>query len=101
MSLSVLIGYCRTVIPYDLKKFLILFRSINVSRSIFLITAGIFLLSNVSSWSGVGTLPNSIFLCPDGHEQSLINPNGFQWFDLEKDDSQYILEQSIKIEQKL
>ena len=46
-------------------------------------------------------LPNTIFLCPDGHEQSSINPNGFQWFDLEKDDSQYILEQSIKIEQKL
>jgi len=46
-------------------------------------------------------LPNTIFLCPDGHEQSLINPNGFQWFDLEKDDSQYILEQSIKIEHKL
>ena len=46
-------------------------------------------------------LPNTIFLCPDGPEQSSINPNGFQWFDLEKDDSQYILEQSIKIERKL
>ena len=46
-------------------------------------------------------LPNTIFLCPDGPEQSSINPNGFQWFDLAKDDSQYILEQSIKIEQKL
>ena len=46
-------------------------------------------------------LPNTIFLCPDGPEQSSINPNGFQWFDLAKDDSQYILEQSIKIERKL
>ena len=46
-------------------------------------------------------LPNTIFLCPDGPEQSSINPNGFQWFDLAKDDSQYILEQSIKIEHKL
>ena len=46
-------------------------------------------------------LPNTIFLCPDGHEQSSMNPHGFQWFDLEKDDSQYILEQSIKIERKL
>ena len=46
-------------------------------------------------------LPNTIFLCPDGPEQSSINPNGFQWFDLAKDDSQYILEQSIKIAEKL
>jgi len=46
-------------------------------------------------------LPNTIFLCPNAHETCSINPNGFQWFDLTKEDSQYILEQSIKVEKKL
>jgi len=46
-------------------------------------------------------LPNTIFLCPNAHETCSINPNGFQWFDLTKEDSQYILEQSIKAEKKL
>ena len=41
-------------------------------------------------------LPNTIFLCPNGHEVCEINPIGYQWFDLTKDDPQYILEQSIK-----
>ena len=46
-------------------------------------------------------LPNTIFLCPNGHEACPINPVGFQWFDLTKDDPQYILEQSKKGERKL
>ena len=46
-------------------------------------------------------LPNTIFICPNGHERCLINPSGFQWFDLTKDDPNYILEQSIKAEKKL
>jgi len=46
-------------------------------------------------------LPNTIFLCPNGHEACPINPIGFQWFDLTKDDPQYILEQSKKAELKL
>ena len=46
-------------------------------------------------------LPNTIFICPDGHEICPINPSGFQWFDLTKDDPIYILEQSIKAEKKL
>ena len=46
-------------------------------------------------------LPNTIFLCPDGHEPCPINPAGFQWFDLSKDDSKYILEESTKAEKKL
>ena len=46
-------------------------------------------------------LPNTIFLCPNGHEACPINPSGFQWFDLTQDDDQYILEQSKKAEQKL
>tara|TARA_B110000438_G_scaffold282144_1_gene308922 strand:+ start:613 stop:1269 length:657 start_codon:yes stop_codon:yes gene_type:complete len=46
-------------------------------------------------------LPNTIFLCPNGHEECPINPSGFQWFDLTNDDPQYILEQSKKAELKL
>ena len=46
-------------------------------------------------------LPNTIFICPDGHETCPINPSGYQWFDLTKDDPGYILEQSIKAEKKL
>ena len=46
-------------------------------------------------------LPNTIFLCPDGHEECKINPAGFQWFDLTKDDPSYILEESKKAEIKL
>jgi len=46
-------------------------------------------------------LPETIFLCPNGHEICTINPNGFQWFDLEKDDPAYILEETIKAEKKL
>ncbi len=46
-------------------------------------------------------LPNTIFICPDGHEPCSINPSGYQWFDLTKDDPKYILEQSIKAEKKL
>ena len=40
-------------------------------------------------------LPNTVFLCPDGHEACEISPNGFQWFDLNKDEPEYILEQSL------
>ena len=46
-------------------------------------------------------LPNTVFICPDGHEICPINPSGFKWFDLTKDDPIYILEQSIKAEKKL
>ena len=46
-------------------------------------------------------LPNTIFLCPNGHEPCPINPSGFQWFDLTKDDPSYILEQSLRAEKKL
>ena len=46
-------------------------------------------------------LPNTIFLCPDGHEVCSINPSGFQWFDLTKDDPEYILKESFKAEKKL
>ena len=46
-------------------------------------------------------LSNTIFLCPDGHEVCPINPSGFQWFDLTKNDPEYILEESSKAEKKL
>ena len=46
-------------------------------------------------------LPNTIFICPNGHEPCQINPIGYQWFDLTKEDPSYILEQSIKAERKL
>ena len=43
-------------------------------------------------------LPNTIFICPNGHEKCAINPSGYQWFDLTKEDLSYILEESIKAE---
>ena len=46
-------------------------------------------------------LPNTVFLCPDGHERCSINPNGYQWFDLSNDDPSYILEESKKSEKKI
>jgi phospholipase/carboxylesterase len=46
-------------------------------------------------------LPNTIFLCPDGNEKCAINPVGYQWFDLTKNEPGYILEQSKKAEIKL
>ena len=38
-------------------------------------------------------LTNTVFLCPDAHGRCSVNPNGFQWFDLTKEDPQYVLEQ--------
>ncbi len=46
-------------------------------------------------------LPTTIFLCPNGYETCSINPTGFQWFDLTRDDRSYILEQSKKAEIRL
>ena len=46
-------------------------------------------------------LPNTVFICPNGHESCPINPSGFQWFDLTKDDPSYILEESLKAEKIL
>ena len=46
-------------------------------------------------------LPNTIFLCPNGHEACPINPSGFQWFDLSRDDLDHILEGTYKAEKKI
>tara|TARA_Y100000590_G_scaffold461543_1_gene623378 strand:+ start:2285 stop:2941 length:657 start_codon:yes stop_codon:yes gene_type:complete len=43
-------------------------------------------------------LPNTVFLCPDAHETCSINPSGFQWFDLSKDNTEYIIQQSLEAE---
>tara|TARA_B100000767_G_scaffold272318_1_gene299700 strand:- start:1026 stop:1682 length:657 start_codon:yes stop_codon:yes gene_type:complete len=46
-------------------------------------------------------MPNTIFICPNGHESCEINPSGYQWFDLTKEDPDYILKQSIIAEKKV
>jgi phospholipase/carboxylesterase len=44
---------------------------------------------------------NTVFICPNGHETCVVNPVGYQWFDLSKEDPNYILNQSIKAENKI
>ncbi len=46
-------------------------------------------------------MPNTIFICPNGHEPCEVNPSGYQWFDLTNDDPNYILDESLKAEKKL
>jgi phospholipase/carboxylesterase len=46
-------------------------------------------------------LPNTIFICPNGHEICSINPTGYQWFDLTKNDTKYVLDETLKAEKKL
>ena len=46
-------------------------------------------------------MPNTVFICPNGNEPCAINPSGYQWFDLTKEDPDYILEQSIISENKI
>ena len=46
-------------------------------------------------------MPNTVFICPNGHEICPIHPSGFQWFDLTKDDPDYIIEKSIIAENKI
>ena len=46
-------------------------------------------------------LDNTIIMCPDGHEMCSINPSGRQWFDLSRDDPDYILEQARLAEKKV
>ena len=44
-------------------------------------------------------LKNTIIICPDAHEKCLVNPMGYQWFDLSNQNSSYILEESLKAEE--
>ena len=46
-------------------------------------------------------MPNTVFICPNGHEICAINPAGYQWFDLTKEDPSYVLDQSIIAENKI
>ena len=46
-------------------------------------------------------LPNTVFICPNGHEKCPINPSGYQWFDLTKENPEYILSETKKAEKKL
>ena len=46
-------------------------------------------------------MPNTIFICPNGHETCSISPSVYQWFDLTNDDPNYILNESLKAEKKI
>ena len=46
-------------------------------------------------------LKNTVFLCPDAQERCVINPTGFQWFDLNTENKDYILQESKKAEKVL
>jgi len=46
-------------------------------------------------------LPEATFLCPNAPEVCSINPQGFQWFDLETEKEDVILEKSLLAEEKL
>ena len=46
-------------------------------------------------------MPNTIFICPNGHEPCAVNPSGYQWFDLGNDNPNYILDEFLKAERKL
>ena len=46
-------------------------------------------------------LPNTIFICPDGPETCSINPTGYQWFDLNSEDKEYITKKALEAEKIL
>ncbi len=46
-------------------------------------------------------LPETIFLCPNGPEPCVVNPVGYQWFDLSNNDEKFVLEKSLIAEKKL
>ena len=46
-------------------------------------------------------LPNTIFICPDGPEMCSINPMGYQWFDLNSEDEEYITKKALEAEDLL
>ena len=46
-------------------------------------------------------LPDAIFLCPNAPEVCSINPQGYQWFDLNSEKEEAILEKSLVAEEKL
>ena len=53
------------------------------------------------SYNWKRSLKNTLIICPDAHERCSINPAGFQWFDLSNDDTNFIINESLKAEKKL
>ena len=53
------------------------------------------------SYNWKRSLKNTLIICPDAHERCSINPAGFQWFDLSNDDTNFIINESLKAEEKL
>jgi len=46
-------------------------------------------------------LPDAVFLCPNAPEICSINKNGYQWFDLNSENEEILLEKSLLAEEKL
>ena len=46
-------------------------------------------------------LPDAIFLCPNAPEVCVVNPQGYQWFDLMSEKKEIIFEKSLIAEEKL
>ena len=46
-------------------------------------------------------LPEAIFICPNAPEICAVNSQGYQWFDLESDKEEVMLEKSLLAEEKL
>ena len=61
--------------------------------------AGIDISSLAINWQRF--LPNAFFLCPNAPEVCAINPQGYQWFDLNSEKEEIILEKSLIAEEKL
>ncbi len=46
-------------------------------------------------------LPDAVFLCPNAPEVCTVNPLGYQWFDMNVENKETILEKSLVVEKKL
>ena len=46
-------------------------------------------------------LKDTIFICPNAPERCNLSPSGYQWFDLSRNDKDFILNESLKAEKKL
>ena len=46
-------------------------------------------------------LPDAIFLCPNAPEVCVVNPRGYQWFDLTSEKEETMFEKSLAAEEKL
>ena len=46
-------------------------------------------------------LPDAMFLCPNAPEVCVVNPQGYQWFDLTSEKEDVIFEKSLIAEEKL